>query len=634
MIDGCKWIARSMSPTDTQRDVTEFDQFFTEDLTFQSSLLREAIQNSLDAALDGALGVVHVSFDLCTLTEPHEVKALSKSFSELVPHIKAADLSWSAIEKPGPIDVLVIEDFGTTGLTGSYKRSGNEPFESFWWGHGVSPKGGATKGRWGLGKLVFPASSNIRSFFGITRRHDDEKELLMGQSILKTHDIGEKRYKARVFWGQEDYLDRADHNEPYIVPNQNEEDIESIKQLLGLERARNSGLSIMIPYPRKEVVDMDSMLKEAIDNYVYPILTGRLQLEVSGTLLNASNIYEVAKKQWANDKSKIAMLDFMSIVKDMRGDPDKLRHLPKKWDGTSIDEDIFSVEELDAMREEYEDGRVLGFRIPFKVNKRIRTPEGRDESEKVESQFEVYIQRPAGLEKGRNYYIRNGLVITKGGNPTYSENAFGALIADDEGVSSFLGDAENPAHTHWIGTSTKLRKNYNSAATRLTYVRNSLIRIHALFSGDVKDVDEDALMDFFYTLEPQTSKKRGKKTPPKPVGIPKPRPKTFRLKQSKDGFKLVPGEGLIQDNLPMTIKIKAAYDLLSDEPLSRHDPLDFDFTKSNGLKIVERGVEVLNKGANSFDIEVVDPEFVFSVKGFDPIRDLLVKAVRENRSAS
>ena len=36
------------------------------------------------------------------------------------------------------------------------------------------------------------------------------------------------------------------------------------------------------------------------------------------------------------------------------------------------------------------------------------------------------------------------------------------MIAEDEAVCAFLGDAENPSHTKWSTTADKLKKNWRN----------------------------------------------------------------------------------------------------------------------------------------------------------------------------
>src|SRR5690606_22971963 len=75
-------------------------------------LVRESIQNSLDAAIDD---VVHVRFAFGTL----ESAAVAPYLDSLWPHLQA--VAGDEIRPPRrdePFTFLVIEDFGTRGLEG------------------------------------------------------------------------------------------------------------------------------------------------------------------------------------------------------------------------------------------------------------------------------------------------------------------------------------------------------------------------------------------------------------------------------------------------------------------------------------------------------------------------------------
>lgn len=618
------WKFREMAPNELERDVTEFDQFHTDKLSLSSALLREAIQNSLDAAKENANAPVHVCFDSVHLTDTSQVEKARTLFSDLKPHLIKSNIQSGALDHEHGFRALIIEDFGTTGLTGVYGGDPDEgDFSAFWQKHGISGKGGSNKGRWGLGKIVFAASSEINSFLGMTVRHDDAKKLLMGQAILKTHRLGGKKYQPHAYFAE------VNPETGWFTPFTDESEIESIQDLFCLERANASGLSIIIPYPKTDIRNLDEMLKSAIDNYFYPIMTGRLQLDIDGLELRAGNIYDIAKRHWGDDERRFEMLNFVKAIHNARtsgGTP--IWKLPEAWGSRSVvDEELFDELDLESIRREYSDGELLGFELPFKVNKKVTSPDGSLTLQPVESFFEVFVQRPENLSRGKNLYIRNGLVISDGGKQTYAENAFGALIAEDIGVSAFLGDAENPAHTTWTGTASKLKDNYASCAQRLRYVRDSLIRLHALLASHIDTIDEDALIDFFHTLEPNLKGKRGKRTPPKPNEIPPPTAKPVTISHTKGGFRILPGEGIDEDMLPLSVEIRAAYDVLRGNPFKRYEPFDFDFSKNNGLLVEGEGINIVSKAKNSILLEFRETDFTLKVSGFDPKRDLKVRAV-------
>lgn len=110
-----------------------------------------------------------------------------------------------------PLEFMVVEDFGTRGLQGDPRQSEDEEIDStgprndfyyFWRNIGRSRKQASELRRWGLGKTVFPAASRINSFFAITTRVDDQRRFMMGQSVLKIHKTGGKRFYPYGYYGQ------------------------------------------------------------------------------------------------------------------------------------------------------------------------------------------------------------------------------------------------------------------------------------------------------------------------------------------------------------------------------------------------------------------------------------------------
>src|SRR5205814_895981 len=74
-----------------------------------------------------------------------------------------------------------------------------------------SDKEQGDRGRWGVGKFVFPRSSRVSSFWAVTVRHGDLRRLLMGRAILKTHAIDGRRFVADGYFGEEGDVGQGDH---------------------------------------------------------------------------------------------------------------------------------------------------------------------------------------------------------------------------------------------------------------------------------------------------------------------------------------------------------------------------------------------------------------------------------------
>jgi len=142
-----------------ETEVTQRDQFKNDEVDFADTIVRESVQNSMDAQLDGQQ--VTVAFRFLNGTDHIDPNYMKSLLDVQVDHANAArflrDINF---ENPA---ALVIEDFGTKGLTGATDCKDNDNFCDFWRRHGKSHKTGLSRGRWGLGKLVFSSSSTNTS---------------------------------------------------------------------------------------------------------------------------------------------------------------------------------------------------------------------------------------------------------------------------------------------------------------------------------------------------------------------------------------------------------------------------------------------------------------------------------------
>ena len=253
-----KWKFREIHPNEVETELTQRDQFNNDDVDLADALVRETIQNSLDAAEDPN-GKVNVRFTLVDKSQGLDGNWVKKLFEGLFPHFDQTDVSHSSIDFENP-SILTIEDFGTTGLTGEFECKDEGNFCDFWRRHGKSHKQGTRGGRWGLGKLVYSNSSDLRTFFGLTIRSDDKKELLMGQSVLMTHKLNGKEYAPHAFYAEE-------RNDFFQLPVTDPQLTSEFKQNISLNRFDKPGLSIMIPFPTEEI-NVGSIMEVAITSQI------------------------------------------------------------------------------------------------------------------------------------------------------------------------------------------------------------------------------------------------------------------------------------------------------------------------------------------------------------------------------
>jgi hypothetical protein len=206
---------------------------------------------------------------------------------KLETHIEACNnLMPQEYKKLSSIPILVIEDFGTTGLNGETGEDGRPQsrsnFYSFWWMEGKSSKSGVEGGRWGLGKTTFHLASKLRTFWGFTIRHNDPRRLLMGKALLKTHRMDKKVY------GYHGYFKEKNRK-----PIEKDKDIQDFKHKFLITRDKEPGLSIVIPMPDKDIT-YSAVIQSVIIHYFYAIIKGMLEVEVNN---NSNSIVLNRNKQ-------------------------------------------------------------------------------------------------------------------------------------------------------------------------------------------------------------------------------------------------------------------------------------------------------------------------------------------------
>ena len=117
-----RWQFRKMNKGEMNVDPIEGEFFSTEALgSLPDALIREAIQNSLDAAIPGEQVKVVVTFS--SLDQNLPVSKIEHYLKGLGSHLEARESGLiERVTLTDPMDFLVIEDFGTRGLEGDTRE--------------------------------------------------------------------------------------------------------------------------------------------------------------------------------------------------------------------------------------------------------------------------------------------------------------------------------------------------------------------------------------------------------------------------------------------------------------------------------------------------------------------------------
>jgi hypothetical protein len=624
-----QWHYVQLEPHLKTREAMQGEFFSAESIKNAAhALVRESIQNSLDQRDGGSVRIrIHLSGNDGAVSS----ELIQKYLNGATEHLNAEGNGLTDTPSNGDrCQFVVIEDFNTTGLKGDPLQWHDVPgiknhFYFFFRAEGRSGKSETDRGRWGIGKFVFPRSSRIKSFFGLTIRSDDHKRLLMGQAILRSHMLGDTPYSPDGWFGLPD-------KKGLVLPFEDAELIDRFCADFKISRTTEPGLSIVIPFCDEDLT-CESFVEAVTREYFLSILSGDLSVEIDMfdryILLDAESLPDMAEALMETAK------DLPSLVKLAKWSLNAPEPIPElicpgidgaiKWTVDLIPPTLAA-----AATEILQSGEPLALKVPLKIReKKKKAPQ--------DSYFRVFLQRDDESGDGKTAFVRKGIIISDVRAPR--ARGYRALVLiDDQALTSLLGDAENPAHTQWQSDSSNFKNKYVYGPSYLKFVSNSVYEILKVFTEEGQKEDPTALLDLFYIDSPEKKDEKKKKTkkpeePPPPP--PPPKPKAFRLQKISGGFSITKGDPGAA--APSIIGIRVAYDRRTGNPFSRYSKSDFRLNVSPiEFEPPPVGVEILTRKENRFVLKVLDPEFSVSVKGFDEKRDIIVdaRAVKEESYAT
>tara|TARA_B110000211_G_scaffold230639_1_gene290500 strand:+ start:2088 stop:3956 length:1869 start_codon:yes stop_codon:yes gene_type:complete len=619
-----EWRFEPLRRGDVEMGITQRDDFDNDLVKLSETIVREPIQNSLDASLtrwaansgssipNDHNGTVKVVFRWIKLEDKEFVKNLCK---DQLPHARTAGLDVDEVDFDNPT-ALIIEDFGTTGLLGDIRKPDKKDFYGFWRSHGNSNKKGGSLGRWGLGKLVYSCTSEIGIFFGLTRRPNDGEQYLMGQTVLNTRDYEGKKYPPHAYFCS---LEDEESNDPLPIPCEDTSFLERFCNNFELDRSDKSGLSVAIPFPNPSFNAKD-MIGTSISNYFYPLLTGKLELQFDDVEINASNVRSLAK-EYADHliKDIDKLFDFIEASHEIIKSENYTKVTPAWINDRRLDQDDFDEDELKQIKTKFKDGGLVALWLPVTLEKKI--------GGSFETGFSVFLQKPEGMLSGQDLYVRGGLTLP--GEAKFGHRlAFGAMIAEGEIISELLGYAENAAHTKWAANAAKLKKYYINAGQIITPIRNSVTQLFDLISETEGDRDARALIDYFKIKQPtdEKEKKTKKKKTREPVVVIEPKPKEFTVTKIANGFHVASSDSFDISNPSRELAVEVAYNIAKGNPFKKHSPYDFKLGEGP-IKIEKVGLKEISRLPNKLSYQITNLPFKLKLTGFDVNRDLRIRVI-------
>ena len=637
-----------MSPSEINENPVQ-GEFFSTDLP--KRFVRESVQNSLDARLKNGrrdAGPVRVRFSFGGKERALDAQRAAAYLDGLRPHFRAvvdAENARGPRKKElearkelfdGPMPFLVVQDFGTTGLRGDVEANEPEAKGNDFWGLfrsvGISPKGQEAGGSWGLGKWVFPDASRLNAFVGVTRREGEDRLLLMGQAMLKLHKMGGKKYSHYGYFA----ATSQEPDEEWLPMPLDSRDLDSRRGAgafarravgdFGL-RDSESGTSVVVLHPEKELTDPGKLAWAVVTQYFWPIVAGDLvvEIEVPGARTRivdaqtiSAEVHQCGNAPGRGEEEPAVLARAIELARWGLAAERNYVDADGKRSKSAI-----SPLEVQRLRERYEKGRRLAFRVTTKVGG-------------VLARFRIYLEKDDNLSTGQDFFVRGHLHIP-GMNYIEGFRARALTFVPSRNLlGHLLRDAEGPAHERWSPGAPRLRKKgWPAAAERVREAQRAALRILQELAVRPEEKQRDVFADLF-----PSKKKGGPATTTRPAatadagsddqngeGAGRSR---LRARPIAGGFALDPGPN--GDAAGATWTVRMAYDVARGTARSAFSRFAGglkagcpDFSLREGRLAVEHAdctYEVLSD--NELCVRVDGPAFAFKVTGFDE-RDLLVE---------
>lgn len=493
-----------------------------------TSIVREPTQNSTDNRLDETRPV-KVKFSLKSIPLgtvkdsylPQDIWMNHVSSSAFYrgsanrraePHAQAAGTEWDNDED---VQVLLIEDYNTTGLAGDVTLYQHDPDDTpaderrntFYWllrTIGMTSPSTGRGGSWGLGKLAFPLASRLKTFFVVTSRDDGGERFLLGQALLeyrKDRFDDNMKYDNMLYFANQFDNDVEDH----WIPISDQDEINEFCTKFDVDRPLDKpGTSFIIPYPRNTdddpVNDLHRLMCGVSLNYALGIMQGRLELEFvdangTTTTINAENFRELIEQdnfRWeaiqerrrgqptASYTTKERVLELLDLFEKMSDDDAGNQEdceefeLPPLEGGRRLYERFDEVmpeqgtDDFERLKDAFQDGKFI------KIKHSVPVVNADNSMEDGVVEFVVH-NVATNDERAQAHYYRSQISLPMVNRKEPLRPSLSSLVMvgreDADALSEMLRSAEGPAHLNWETQGDRLEA-YRLGPATIRYIKN------------------------------------------------------------------------------------------------------------------------------------------------------------------
>ena len=575
------------------------EMFDRTDYPFSATLVREAIQNSLDARLDKAKPVLlRFTFHKENIGKRHAL------LSEVISHRERAQLHVPSEWINGRISWLLVEDFNSKGLSGDLaNRTGD--FWNYWLNFGLSNKKGEGRGGRGFGRVTFLIASQIRTVIGYTKRDDDKETAVCGMTVLRAQKEG-KHLKST-----DAYLAKGEKGDVYDLHNTPEFHAYVRESLAfqGYDGTYQSGLGLAILYPFHEL-NADIIFAAAIENFAPAIMDDTLKLIVNDTTLDSASIMDIASEhedQFKDEAIKSNIRRFLNLVRQANDKP-PIHTINLPTAQKSHFETLRTTTEIADLQSRIVDDGDIVLEICFPLKRSGNT---------TLVSIRAVIGPSLSERRPIDRLFREGMSLPLVTARTPSSLDLVLLVRKGQ-LATYLNFCEGKAHLDLLESKEVLQtlseRGFDGHQVK-RLVKSLPDELRSLLTQDVTTPDSQVFDRYFSMPVSKQNKKKGHEERDEPIEpIPPPNPPVFLVDTLQNGLRIYANPDF--SGWPMNVTVRLAYADGNRRPT--WSPFDFKFEE---LLISSENCEISTEN-DKLRAQNCGAKTVIEVTGFDTNREL------------
>lgn len=479
---------------------------------------REDLQNRVDAKANGNKSV-SVRYSWRTLNPALITKYFPKEFQDRLVLTETSHLDPDqrapregeirALFAGSNLPVLIIEDFGTTGLNGpvNKKTPVKDPksplyhqtnsLTCFFRRNGRSGKTEKQLGSAGLGRHVYYKASQVSSKLIYTVPTDLYRASATSLTPIAPHPLffGQS-FQHELELTRESGLDYTTSNyhhlsagkevpgDPQSLPmpfGLRDEDagiVDAVREDFQLTRKpEESGTSIIIPFPPSNLT-AENIAQTIAKEFPIPILKGELRVHVEGTKLDHDTLIGLSSDEKVNEANR-----FIKSVLDHQPDLE-VSVSAEQLAGRLRKELIGDDAARQQLVQDWQAEKVVGVALRIQFGPK---------AEQVGT-LRVFAKRVPAALKGRILVARGGLVLSSYSDVVFSRryNAM-AVVSQDDALGKLLRSAEDASHRKWVAAD--ILHECEHAEALIQFISHSADDLVNLIENLVDEIDYEIFAD-------------------------------------------------------------------------------------------------------------------------------------------